>query len=100
MHSLRIEDSEMSRVSGQGLSHLMWSKSLVEPSLLKSLWASIQTFKSMQTDYLGEYELMEGATGSDVNISNISLGHISTDASKVELDGKPMLLTEIVPLRV
>ena len=48
----------------------------------------------------GEYELMEGATGSDVNISNISLGHISTDASKVELDGKTHAVNEIVPLRV
>lgn len=93
-----LEDSEMSRVSGQGVVAFDVVEVAGGASFTK-VTMGLNTDIQVNADraVFGEYELMEGATGSDVNISNISLGHISTDASKVELDGKTYAVNEIVP---
>ncbi|PID44531.1 MAG: hypothetical protein CSB48_01745 [Proteobacteria bacterium] len=46
---------------------------------------------------LGEYALAGATPSSDVDISRLSFGHISTDASKVQLDGNTYALDDIVP---
>ncbi|MCG8613840.1 MAG: hypothetical protein MI864_25295 [Pseudomonadales bacterium] len=57
--------------------------------------ADIQT--NVDTVVLGEYDLMEGAPGADLQASNVSLGHISRDSNKIQIDGNTYAENEIVP---
>ncbi len=93
-----LDDNELSKMTGQGV--LAFDVMEVpDGSSFTKFTMGLNTNFQMNADavVLGEYELAEGAPGAEIDIENFSFGHISTDASKVQLDGDTYALNEIVP---
>ncbi len=87
-----ISDDEMASVSGQAMIAVDVDGTAAErfTRITMGLDAEIQT--NIDNVVFGDT-----GDGSDVAISQLSLGHISTDAAKIQLDGQTYAVNDIVP---
>ncbi|ROT99228.1 hypothetical protein EB809_11335 [Marinobacter sp. R17] len=87
-----ISDSEMEQVTGQAMMavDIDGTPEHRYTRVTMGLDAEIQT--NIDTVALGDT-----GDGSDVLVSQLSLGHISTDATQVQLNGQTYAVNEIVP---
>lgn len=89
---LPISEEEMGRVSGQAMIAVDVDGSQTHRFTRVTLGLDTEIQTNIDNVVLGET-----SDGSDVRIAQLSLGHISTDAAQVQLDGQTYALNEIVP---
>ncbi|WP_148862379.1 DUF6160 family protein [Marinobacter fonticola] len=87
-----ISEKEMGRVSGQA----MVAVDVDGTDTNRFTRVTVGMDAEIQTN-IDNVVLGDTGDGSDVKIAQLSLGHISTDQTKVQLDGQTYALNEIVP---
>ncbi|MFE8073206.1 hypothetical protein QQM79_19260 [Marinobacteraceae bacterium S3BR75-40.1] len=92
-----ISDQAMGNITGQA----MFAYDVRENAegdftrITMGMDAEVQT--NVQTVALGELADSAEPTGADLLVDHLSLGHISTDDTKVQLDGQTYAINDIVP---
>lgn len=87
-----ISEEEMGRVRGQAMIAVDVDGTQTNRFTRVTLGMDAEIQTNIDNVVLGET-----SDGSDVQIAQLSLGHISTDAARVQLDGQTYALNEIVP---
>ena len=92
-----ISDQEMSNVTGQAMVAVDYVETGIDDFTRFTLGMDTEVQTNVNKVALGEVTDTSGNTAADLDIDNLSLGHIATDASKVQLDGKTYAVGDIVP---
>lgn len=87
-----ITDEEMGRVSGQAMIAVDVDGTETNRFTRVTLGLDAEIQTNIDNVVLGDT-----GDGSDVQIAQLSLGHIATDETKIQLDGQTYALNEIVP---
>lgn len=87
-----ISDAEMSRVQGQALMSV--EKLVGVPHEFTRVTFNMDSELKVSADSV---TLGGDAAGADIAIDNLALGHVSTDASRTQIDGKTYAVGEVVP---
>lgn len=87
-----ITEEEMGRVSGKAMIAVDVDGTQTNRFTRVTLGLDAEIQTNIDNVILGDT-----GDGSDVQIAHLSLGHISTDETKIQLDGQTYALNEIVP---
>lgn len=91
-HLKPLSDEALSNVTGQAMAAV----DVVQTSSEDFTRVTLGMTTSVQAN-VNQVTLGNAALTSNVDITNLSLGHISTDATKVQLDGNTYAVGDIVP---
>ncbi len=93
-----LADEELSKMTGQAMIAFDVVEVPAGNSYTKFTLGLTSEFQiNADSVVLGEYELMPGAPAAEVEGSQLSFGHISTDSTQIQLDGNTYAVNEIVP---
>lgn len=92
-----IDDAELSQYTGQAA--IAFDVTEAGTNRQTRFTMGLDTAVQMNIDnvVLGEYNNASSSTSSDIQVSNLSLGHISTDGVNPQLDGNIYSEGQIVP---
>jgi len=92
-----ITDEELSEYSGQAAVAFDVSELGANSYTRVTLGMEANVQMNMTALELGRYAKADETLASDISVSQLGFGSISTDASKVQLDGQTYAVNEIVP---
>ena len=92
-----LSDKALSNVTGQAMVAIDYTQGATTDFTRVTLGMNAEVQTNVTSLALATTTNTSGVTASDLNIDHFSLGHISTDATKVQLDGKTYAVGDIVP---
>ncbi len=92
-----LSDKALSNVTGQAMVAIDYTQGATEDFTRVTLGMNTEVQTNITSLALATTTNSSGVTASDLNIDHLSLGHISTDATKVQLDGTTYAVGDIVP---
>lgn len=92
-----ISEQEMGDVVGQGIIAVDMVPTATSDFTRFTLGMDVDVQTNVDALVLADHLDALGNPGADVNVSNLSLGHISSDATKIQIDGQTHAEGDIVP---
>lgn len=94
-----LSDKALSNVTGQAMVAIDYTQGPNSDFTRVTMGMNTEVQTNITSMALGTTTNTSGVTASDVNIDHFSLGHISTDSTKVQLDGNTYASGSIVPFQ-
>lgn len=95
-----IADEELSQYSGQAAIAFDINEFGNNSYTRVSLGMEADVQMNIDTVELGNYAKSGESLAADINMTNIGFGSISTDASKIQLDGQTYAVNDIIPFEL